>query len=67
VEGDALKTAYLAGYLAISVAGAELCESKELQFNDNHLLSLEPRNFNTLAGNPHTHFELDTELRPANF
>ena len=59
-----MKTAYLAGCLAISVVGAELCESKDFQFNDSHLLSLEPGNFNTLAGNPHTHFELDTEVRP---
>jgi hypothetical protein len=59
-----VKTSYIAGCLVISLVGAELCEANDFHFLGDHLLSLEPRTFNTLAGNPHTHFELDTEFRP---
>jgi hypothetical protein len=58
-----MKTSHIAGCLAVFVVGAELCESKEMRFPDDRTLSIEPRNASTLAWNPHTHFELDTEVR----
>jgi hypothetical protein len=59
-----MKTKYIAGCLVVSLVGAEICEAKDLRFAYEHSLSLEPRSINTLAGNPHTHFELDTGFRP---
>jgi hypothetical protein len=58
-----MKTSYIAGCLAVFVVGAEICESRDLPFTDEHSLSLGPRSTTTLVGNPHTHFELDTEVR----
>ena len=58
-----MKTKYIAGCLVASLVGAELCESKDFNFADKRSLSLEPRSINALAGNPHTHFELDTGFR----
>jgi hypothetical protein len=58
-----MKPSYIAGCLIISLVGAEICESKDLLFADEHSLSFGRRSTNTLVGNPHTHFELDTEDR----
>jgi hypothetical protein len=58
-----MKSGYLVGCLAASLVGSELCESTEMQIPDTHTLSIEPRSVTTLAWNPHTHFELDTEER----
>lgn len=59
-----MKTSCLAGCLAVSLVGMEICESKEIHFVDDRTVSsIQPRSTNTLAWNPHTHFELDTEVR----
>jgi len=58
-----MKTSCLAGCLAVSLVGVELCESKEIRFADNQTTSAHSRSTDTLAWNPHTHFELDTEIR----
>jgi hypothetical protein len=59
-EGQ-MKKKHIAGCLAVSLVGAEFCESKD--HRSEHALSLEPGSTNTLVGNPHTHFEPYTEFR----
>ena len=59
-----MKTGCLAGCLAVSLVGMEICESKEIYFEDDRTVKMiQPMSTNTLAWNPHTHFELDTEVR----
>jgi hypothetical protein len=58
-----MKTSCLAGCLAVSLVGVELCEFKEIRFVDDRTTSARSHSTDGLAWNPHTHFEFDTEVR----
>ncbi len=55
----------VASCLAFSLAGAELCESKETHFTDKLDNLVKPGNTAALAANPHVHVEIDTESASA--
>jgi hypothetical protein len=57
-------TRSLAGLLGLALAGTELPKGESLTESANHGTAIRSTQTGTLAGNPHTHFEIDAESGP---